>query len=1314
VRRICLDLANRGTSRQTLARKRAAGTFRRVTLTLLFAFAIILLDCHQACFAQLSENCTVSVLNRNVPVNPDGTWVLANIPANFGRVRARANCVVNGVTTTGESDFFLVPVNGSVTLIPITLGSSTPIPVSLALTSPQSQLTAVGATVQLQASASFAVGPVKDVTAANSGTDYTISNPAIATITADGLVTAVSSGTVVIQASNEGTSGILSLQVVLSGTSHGGVPDDWAIAHGLNPNDPAMPFEDPDHDGLTNLQEFQQGTDPHNPDTDGDGLSDGDEVLKYHTNPLLPDTDGDGIPDGVEVATGTDPLDPTSYDLNKAVQSLEIKPSTFVLTVNSIVGEASVQLSVLGHLIDGKTTIDLTSTTPAKRGTNYNSSDLTICNFGTPDGNVFAGSNGSCTITATNNGHTASAQGTVSSFSPTALSSVNIPGHANNVTVNGNFAYVAAGSTGLQIVDVSDRTNPRIVSSVDTPGNANDVQLAGNLAYVADGSSGIQVIDVTQPLAPVLIGSFKTAGVAWDAVVTGGVAYVAVDTSGVQIVDVSNPAAPIGLGIVALPGITKGLDIDASRNLVVAVGTGGLFTITVANPKAPALVGSLNYTGALGLPADARDVALQGNFAFVADFNSNLTSVDITNPAQPIYVASAGVSSTAFLEDVVISGNFAFGADALFGGGVPIVNIGNPSVLQALSVLTFPSGDSRGFKEAHATGIAVDAAYIYLTASHDPLDMTENGVTGDTGLFIGRYVSPVDTNGIPPNVQITSPVNGSTVVRGSQLQIAVQASDDVAVAAVNLFVNGQEVFTTTSTPYQFTYPVPLDATSLTIGAQAVDFGENTGTASAVIVNAISDPLTTAQGRVVDSTNVPVAGANVVCQAKTAASAADGTFNIAGLSTIQGPIQCTATATVAGALKAGVSNSFAPVGGGVTSIGTIIISGLGSRGQDFWLAFPENIGQGGEIVILTDGTANYTVSNSSTGFNVTDTVTAQSPAVIPVPSSLMISSNQTTESKGIHVTSTDIVSVFFYFPVPSDIYLGIPTPSLGTEFFALDYAAAATGFLSRVTVTAPQDATQVTISNACGSSTPITTTLNSGQTYSVACGDVSGAHVVSNNPVVAVASNDCASIPGLGSFSCNMMAENMFPVGPLWGTEIYSAPLPGDGNGFDAYRVIAARDGTIVTVDQGGGNVQSLTLNQGQFQELHFKAGAHFTSNLPILVMQYPTGFLSIGVAQPSDMQLVPVTSFNNSSSFYSPPDLGWTSYAVIIAPNIAVGSVQLNGSTVSGFTPLPGGAYQYAVITVPAGQNSISSPQPIGVYSIGFVSIESYSTPTRF
>src|ERR1035437_2649524 len=84
--------------------------------------------------AQLNQNCTVSVLNRNVQVNPDGSWVLPNIPANVGQVKARATCVRSGVTISGESAFFTVPANGVVNLPPIILGSASQIPASLSIT----------------------------------------------------------------------------------------------------------------------------------------------------------------------------------------------------------------------------------------------------------------------------------------------------------------------------------------------------------------------------------------------------------------------------------------------------------------------------------------------------------------------------------------------------------------------------------------------------------------------------------------------------------------------------------------------------------------------------------------------------------------------------------------------------------------------------------------------------------------------------------------------------------------------------------------------------------------------------------------------------------------------------------------------------------------------------------------------------------------------------------------------------------------------------------------------------------------------------
>lgn len=80
-----------------------------------------------------------------------------------------------------------------------------------------------------------------------------------------------------------------------------GLPLWWEEDHHLDAqlNDASL---DPDHDGLSNLQEFVQGTHPREADTDGDGLTDGEEISRG-TNPLLADTDGDTLSDGEETIT---------------------------------------------------------------------------------------------------------------------------------------------------------------------------------------------------------------------------------------------------------------------------------------------------------------------------------------------------------------------------------------------------------------------------------------------------------------------------------------------------------------------------------------------------------------------------------------------------------------------------------------------------------------------------------------------------------------------------------------------------------------------------------------------------------------------------------------------------------------------------------------------------------------------------------------------------------------------------------------------------------------------------------------------------
>lgn len=71
-------------------------------------------------------------------------------------------------------------------------------------------------------------------------------------------------------------------------------------------------------------------------DSDGDGLSDSDEINIYKTDPYKADTDGDGIPDGVEVAQGTNPLVPnTTSTLSLSVGSASFTGSNSTVYLNA-------------------------------------------------------------------------------------------------------------------------------------------------------------------------------------------------------------------------------------------------------------------------------------------------------------------------------------------------------------------------------------------------------------------------------------------------------------------------------------------------------------------------------------------------------------------------------------------------------------------------------------------------------------------------------------------------------------------------------------------------------------------------------------------------------------------------------------------------------------------------------------------------------------------------------------------------------------------------------------------------------------------
>ncbi|WP_434391686.1 Ig-like domain-containing protein [Melittangium boletus] len=104
----------------------------------------------------------------------------------------------------------------------------------------------------------------------------------------------------------EGTYTVAAVSTNSSGTHSATVATTFLVG--------AADPEDADNDGLTDMEEAVAGTHPNNPDTDGDGITDGVEVKVGGTDPLNPDSDGDGITDGNEDKDHDGLVDPGETD----------------------------------------------------------------------------------------------------------------------------------------------------------------------------------------------------------------------------------------------------------------------------------------------------------------------------------------------------------------------------------------------------------------------------------------------------------------------------------------------------------------------------------------------------------------------------------------------------------------------------------------------------------------------------------------------------------------------------------------------------------------------------------------------------------------------------------------------------------------------------------------------------------------------------------------------------------------------------------------------------------------------------------------
>ncbi len=269
---------------------------------------------------------------------------------------------------------------------------------------------------------------------------------------------------------------------------------------------------------------------------------------------------------------------------------------------------------------------------------------------------------------------------------PQLLGSVDIPadGYACDVEVAGNFAYLADGFDGLRAIDICNPAAPAMVGRYDTPDYATSVWLSGSNAYVADQYYGLQIIGITNPFSLTLVGSDTVGAMDYFGRYMGvrvrdNYAYAACFES-FRIFDVTNPASPHQVKQISSNGFFIDMDfVEFSDEyqtwkLLYTAGWGYITKFDITDPinthADNTLVGDLDspfdhlvvtpdyllaprrytglwiaghnfydfYSNPIGqykTAAQNRDLAVEGNRAYVVMPDEGVQILDISNPESP-------------------------------------------------------------------------------------------------------------------------------------------------------------------------------------------------------------------------------------------------------------------------------------------------------------------------------------------------------------------------------------------------------------------------------------------------------------------------------------------------------------------------------------------------------------------------------------------------------------------------------------------------------------------------------------------------------
>jgi hypothetical protein len=316
------------------------------------------------------------------------------------------------------------------------------------------------------------------------------------------------------------------------------------------------------------------------------------------------------------------------------------------------------------------------------------------------------------------------------------------PGTANDVVVIGDYAFIADGTGGLRIVNISDPASPSAMGTYDTPGDALGVAVSGNFAYIADGSSGLVAVDISNLISPVLGSTLSLFDDAYDVCVDGDFAFVAEGDTGLAIVDIRWPDMSMSVRRRYMDmGSARGVAVSGDVAYVADLDS-GLVVLDVSDPMSSSIVHLATYP-----LAEALDVAVYGDLAFVANGASGLAVFDVREPFDPVLLSQCAALPSA--TGVFVSGNEAYVADG--DSGLVVIDISDPESPALMHSLDLPG-------TAAAVTVAGDHAFVAtgeegfaVVAVREFVSISQRGILGGTTSHLevqGDHIFAVGSTGI--------------------------------------------------------------------------------------------------------------------------------------------------------------------------------------------------------------------------------------------------------------------------------------------------------------------------------------------------------------------------------------------------------------------------------------------------------------------------------------------------------------------------------------------------------------------------------------